>query len=117
MTKANSKVYDINIWVDDQELRVIAFKLRIDADCFLSSDHGLDQVGEVFTRSMTNKNHERAIGYLLDCPEWKLRGSWDGYDDWQYSDFLLRDKKPPKAIMDWYESLPEYEIELVATRL
>lgn len=115
MTMAKSKVYDINIWVDDQQLRVIAYKLKIDANSYLTSDHGLDQAGEVFTRSMTNKTHHKAIGYLLDCPDWHLRSSWDGYDHWEYSDFLLRDKKAPKAILDWYESLPEYEIELVST--
>jgi len=113
LAKANSKVYDINIWVNDKEVRVVAYKLSIDADGYFSSDHGLHQAGETFTRSMTNKTHEKAIGYLLDCPDWKLRGDWDGYDEWQYSDFLLREKKPPKAVIDWYEGLPEYQIELV----
>lgn len=112
MAIAKSKVYDINVWVDGTELRMVAYRLFIDSDGYLSSDHKLDQVGEVFSRQMTDKRFEKIVGFLLECEEWQLRGSWDGYDTWFYSDFLLK-PSAPKAIRDWYESLPEYEVELV----
>lgn len=109
---AISKVYDINVWVEDDELKMVAYKLHIDSNNNLTTDTSKEgQTGEVFRRSLKDKRSHSVISYLLDLDEWDLRGNWDGYDWWDTTDYL-QVGDTPKPIKDWYESLEPYVIKI-----
>ena len=113
---AKSKVYDIRIEIEDDRLNIRAYKLKVNADNVLSSDEAVDQVGKTFSRSLKDKRNSSLIGYVLDLDEWNMRGDWNGYKELQYSDYILVGDTP-KPLLDWYESLPEYEVKLDSPEL
>lgn len=109
---AISKVYDINIYIEDDELRMVAYKLMIDSNNNLTADTSSEgQTGETFTRKLSDKRSRGIISYLLDLDEWEMRGNWDGYDWWHTTDYL-QEGDTPAPIKEWYESLDPYVIRI-----
>lgn len=112
---ARSKVYDLHIMVEDDMLIIEAYKLAVSPDGYFSTDTAKDMVGK-FERKMSDKRNRKLVSYVLDSEHiledyLEFRKEWDGYDTWQYSEYILVGDTP-KPLKDWYEKLPEYDIRL-----
>jgi hypothetical protein len=110
--------YDINIWSqDDRLINITAYRLSV-----YESDpeevSGTDWDEDYFTWSLS-ANHEPdwpVLDWLvcdkLGLPDWT---SLDGIDEWDTyhsntADYLSETAKaPPRAVVEWLDSLPEYE--------
>jgi hypothetical protein len=108
-----SKVYDINYWIEDDQLKLVAYKLQVDSNGKLTADCSEEgQTGEVFTRNVKDKRSRSVIAHLLQVPNWdSIRSDWEGYDSWHTTELLTK-PDTPKALQDWYDSLPPYAVTL-----
>jgi len=107
---AQTKLHDLNIVVEDGKLSLIPYKLQISVDGYFSGDYSKKGQGPVFTCVFDKRNHD-IISYVLDLEEWEMRGTWDGYDSWDTTEYLTKGDVPPR-IQKWLDKLPTYEIRM-----
>lgn len=109
---AKTKVYEIEICVEEGYLKVIPYKLQIQYDDimkpYLCADTSKNK--KVFKCAMNKKNHD-VISYVLDLEEWEMRGDWDGFSEWKTTDYLF-EGDTPERIKKWLDELPTYELKL-----
>jgi hypothetical protein len=109
---AKTRVYDIEICVEEGQLKIIPYRLQIQYQDTLTPYFSTDTTkkAKVFKCAFTKKNND-IISYVLDLDEWEMRGDWDGYSDWQVTDYL-QEGDTPNRIKKWLEELPTYELRL-----
>ena len=109
---AKTQVHEIEIAIEDGQLKITPYRLQIQYHDSLTPRLVGDTTkkGKVFKCALTKKNHE-LVAYILDLDEWELRGNWDGYSDWQFTDYL-RVGDTPERLKKWLDELPIYELRL-----
>lgn len=107
---AQTKLRDINIVIEDGKLTITPYKLEVSADGYLSGDHSSKGQGSIFTCVFDKRNHD-IISYVLDLEEWEMRGTWDGYENWDTTEYLTKGETPAR-IQKWLDKLPTYEIRM-----
>ena len=106
---AKTKLHDIEICVEDNQIKIHAYKLdsKISVDGYLTGDYSDSGHSATFICEL---GHE-LTNYILDTPDYTLRGDWEEYSEWDTSERFFRYDKPiPEAIEQWLEALPEYEV-------
>ena len=111
---AKTKVYEIEICVEEGYLKVIPYKLQIQYDDimkpYFSADTSKKGQSKVFKCAMTKKNHA-LVAHILDRDEWELRGDWEGFSEWQTTEYLDQGDVPER-LKKWLDELPTYELKL-----
>lgn len=111
---AKTKMHDINIRIDNDTLQIIAYKLMItstDTESYFGTDTRFVS-GKVFECPINHKPNQDLIAYVLDLEYWnETRTYWDGYSDWQTTEFLTIGDVPAR-IAKWLAKLPQYEIQI-----
>jgi hypothetical protein len=96
--------YDINIYVIDNVLHLLAYELSKTSTGFYTCDYEKEIALLI---PMDNQHHEE-IAYLLDSEEWNDgEHDWEEYDEWETTDYL-KEGNTPFLIKTWVRSLPEY---------
>ena len=96
--------YDINIYVSDNVLHLLAYELSVTND----GSYICDYEEETALLIPMDKQHHEEIAYLLDSEEWNDgEHDWEEYDEWNTTDYL-KVGNTPAIIRTWVESLPEY---------
>lgn len=112
---AKTKLYDIEICVEDGVFKIIPYKLELAYDNgvpFFSTDTSEAGQAKVFQCKLTDKRNRDLIAYVLDLEEWnETRTYWDGFSEWQTTEYLTVGDTPAR-ISKWADSLPEYKLEL-----
>lgn len=110
---ATTKLHDVNIVIEDGKLNIYPYKLEMSKDGpWFTGDYSTYGQGPTFSCAFNKRNHE-IIAHILDLEEWEMRGSWDGYDSWDTTEYLAKGE-PPARIQKWLDKLPEYEIKMGA---
>jgi hypothetical protein len=109
---AKTKVYDIEICVEDGYLKLIPYQLQIQYQGTLKPffSTNTDKKAKVFKCAFTKKNND-IISYVLDLDEWEMRGDWEGFSEWHTTDYL-HEGDTPERIKKWLDELPIYELKL-----
>lgn len=112
---ANTQAYKLHIEVVNGYLEILPYKLELnylgDSTVFTTSfERPTTRSQHKFKCAMTKANHD-VISYVLDSEEWQNRGSWDGYEAWEYTTYLTVGVTPDK-IQKWLAKLPRYEMKL-----
>jgi len=112
---ANTRVYDIEICVEDGLFKIVPYKLEIAYDNgapFLSTDYSAPLKKRIFKCNLTDSRNRDLIAYVLDSEEWnETRTYWDGFSEWHNTGYLTVGDVPAR-ISKWLNSLPEYKLEL-----
>lgn len=109
---ARTKVYEIEICVEEGYLKVIPYRLQIQYQDILTPYFSADtsKKSKIFKCAMNKKNHD-IISYVLDLEEWEMRGDWEGFSEWHTTDYLY-EGETPERIKKWLDELPTYELKL-----
>lgn len=110
-----SKLYDVNVYVIDGQVKVIFYKL-IYSDALDGSVIGADtsvtgEAGQVsFSINSTDPAVKEAIRYVLDAEEYDNRPleEWEEFDEWNTTDWFLAGDTP-RLVKEFADRLPEYE--------
>jgi hypothetical protein len=111
---AKTKMHDINIRIEDDKLKIVAYKLKLQKnsnEIYFDTDTRYAS-GKVFECPINHKPNQELIAYVLDSEYWnETRTYWDGYSDWQTTEFLTIGDVPAR-IAKWMASLPEYQLTI-----
>lgn len=109
---AKTKVYDIEICVEEGYLKLIPYQLEIQYGNKLTPSFATNtnKKAKAFKCAFSKKNHD-IISYVLDLEEWEMRGDWEGFSEWHTTDYLY-EGNTPERIKKWLDELPTYELKL-----
>jgi len=113
---ALTKLHDIEICIEDNQLKIIPYKLRIqhrdNLTPYFESDCSTEGQGPIFQCSISDKRNRDLVAYVLDSENWdEVRGSWDGYSEWNTTEYLTKGEAPSR-IKTWLRKLPTYDLRL-----
>lgn len=111
---ARTQLHDIEICVEDGYLKVIPYKLQIqyhdNLTPYFVADTSTKGQSKMFKCVFTPKNHD-IISYVFDLEEWQMRGDWEGFSEWNTTEYLT-EGEAPERIKRWLSELPSYELTL-----
>lgn len=106
---AKTRLRDIEVYVDGTTLNVIPYKLELNADGYFSPDTSDSGQGERLEIEMNDENHNE-VAYVLDLEQWKMRLTWDGFSEWNTTEYLTKGEAPAR-VKEWLDRMPEYDIK------
>lgn len=113
---AKTQLHDIEICIEDGWLKIIPYKLQIQYHDRLTplfvADTSTSGQSRMFRCKLNKENHS-LIAHILDLDEWEMRGDWDGFSEWNTTEYLDQGETPER-IKKWLQALPSYELKLKA---
>lgn len=113
---AKTKLHDVEICIEDNLLKIIPYKLRLQyrdrMTPYFEADTSTQGQGPIFECDITEKKNKSLIAYVLDMENWdEVRSYWEGFSEWNTTEYLNQGEVPAR-IKVWLRKLPTYELSL-----
>ena len=112
---AKTKLRDIEICVEEGILKVIPYKLFVNAEGHLEGDYSSSGQGKILSVAMNRKDNKPLVDFILEVDH-SLRGDWEDFSEWdtteRFFDFELQsDAIMPERLKKWLDTMPSYEMK------